>query len=84
MASSRIVQVPIDDGLLRELDEVSKKQGSSRSETIRKACRDYLRRRRAETLDNEYERGYKRVPEDSAVGESQAAVAAQALHEETW
>ena len=84
MASSRVVQVPIDDALLRDLDELSKKQGSSRSETIRKACRDYLRRRRAETLDDAYERGYMRVPEESAVGEAQVAVAAQALPEETW
>jgi metal-responsive CopG/Arc/MetJ family transcriptional regulator len=84
MGSSRIVQVPIDDALLSELDELSKTQGSSRSETIRTACRDYLRRRRAETLDDAYERGYKRVPEGGAVGEAQATLAAHALPEETW
>jgi len=81
---NRIVQVPIDDDLLAALDELSQAQRSSRSAVIRRACREYLRRVREAALDEAYERGYRRIPEDTALGEAQASLAARSLPEETW
>lgn len=83
-SSNRIVQVPIDENLLAQLDELSRAEGGSRSAVIRRACREYLRRVREDALDEVYERGYQRVPEDTAVGQAQASLAAQVLPEESW
>ena len=82
--SKRVVQVPIDEALLASLDELSRARGSSRSAIIRRACREYLERAREGALDEVYERGYQRVPEDTAVGQAQASLAAQVLPEESW
>ena len=81
---NKIVQVPMEKELLAALDELSKAQASSRSAIIRRACHEYLRRVREEALDDEYERGYRRIPESESVGQAQAALAAQVLPEESW
>ncbi len=81
---NKIVQVPMEENLLTALDELSKARASSRSAIIRRACREYLRRVREEALDDQYERGYQRLPETQAVGQAQAALAAQVLPEESW
>ena len=83
-SSNRIVQVPIDEELLVALDELSQERGSSRSALIRSACREYLRWVREEALDEVYERGYQRIPEEAAVSQAQASIAAQALPKESW
>jgi metal-responsive CopG/Arc/MetJ family transcriptional regulator len=80
----KVIQVPVDDSLLTALDAVSKEQGHSRSETIRRACRDYLARQRVSALEDAYEAGYRRVPESNAVGAAQAIIAAESLSEESW
>ena len=82
--SKKVIQVPIEDDLLEALDEASRSEKRSRADLIRLACRDYLRRRRSQTLDRLYQAGYERVPEDSAIGEAQVALLGQILGEETW
>ncbi len=84
VSSAKIVQVPIDEELLASLDELSRGRRTSRSAVIRDACREYLRRLREEALDEVYERGYRRTPEGTATGETQASLAAQVLPEESW
>jgi metal-responsive CopG/Arc/MetJ family transcriptional regulator len=84
VAAHKIVQVPMDAMLLDALDAASKHGKTSRSEIIRRACREYLRRLRAEALDEAYERGYRRLPEDSSLGEVQTELAGQVLPKETW
>ena len=84
VASNKIIQVPIDEGLLAELDEVTRAQGMSRSAVIRNACRDYIRHIREQRLDDAYQRGYEKIPEDPALAKAQAAVAAKVLPKEAW
>ena len=84
VSSNRIVQVPISPELLAALDELSRAQSSSRSALIRRACREYVQRVREEALDDAYERGYRQVPEDDAVGQAQTTIAARTLPEESW
>lgn len=84
VSSNKNVQVPMDAELLAALDELSHSRGSSRSAIIRRACREYLREAREEALDEVYERGYRRLPEDTAIGQSQAALTATTLPEESW
>lgn len=74
----------MDGELVAALDELSHVQDSPRSAIIRQACREYLRRIREERLDDLYEEGYRRIPEDSSVGETQVAVAKATLPEESW
>ena len=81
---SKIIQVPIDDPLLDELDKASMEQRISRSALVRAACRDFLRRLRERKLDDLYEQGYRRIPEGAEAGEWQARATAEVLPKETW
>ncbi len=82
--NKKVIQVPIEDDLLGAIDEASRHEKRSRADLIRQACRDYLTRKRDELLDRRYEQGYKRVPEETAIGESQLALLGQVLSDETW
>jgi metal-responsive CopG/Arc/MetJ family transcriptional regulator len=72
----RIIQVPIDDDLLGKLDALSGKKGQSRASVIREACRKYVTEERRRQMDDEYEAGYRRIPEDPALGEAYSKNAA--------
>ena len=80
----KVIQVPVDEELLNELDETSKKLHESRSELIRRACRDYLKQLEDEEMDRLYRQGYEKTPEKPEVGEAQAAMAGETLPEEAW
>ncbi len=80
----KIIQIPIDAELLLELDELSRKEERSRADLIREACRRYLRDTEEQRLEREYIEGYKRIPEDPALGEAQLAMMADVLPPENW
>jgi len=80
----KVIQVPIDEELLRNLASLSKKQRKSRSEVIREACVVYLSRIKEEELDRIYREGYLRIPEDPNAGKAQAALLAKRLPKESW
>jgi metal-responsive CopG/Arc/MetJ family transcriptional regulator len=42
--AKKVIQVPIDDNLLFELDDLSRKQSKARSEIIRRACQHYIKK----------------------------------------
>ena len=83
MAKS-VIQVPVDENLLEALNIASKKANLTRSEFIREACHQYLRRLKMAELDMVYQRGYEDIPEEPALGEAQADLAGQILQEESW
>lgn len=80
----KVIQVPVDEGLLRDLDNLSKKQRKTRSELIRQACLSYLQRVKDEELDKTYQQGYLRIPEEPEMGEIQIAMAGEVLPKESW
>ena len=80
----KVIQVPFDEELLKNLNSLSKKQSRARSEVIRQACSRYLRQVENEDLDRIYQQGYKRIPEQSETGEGQIALSGEILSEETW
>lgn len=82
--AKKVIQVPIDEGLLKDLDSLSKKQRKARSELIRQACIRYLREMELEEMDRLYQRGYVRVPEEPEIGGIQVALAGEALPKESW
>ncbi len=82
--AKKVIQVPVDEGLLRDLDNLSQKRGKARSELIRQACIRYLRDVEDEELDRLYQRGYAKTPEGPEIGEAQTALAGEVLSRESW
>lgn len=82
--TKKVIQVPVDEELLKDLNSLSKKWRKARSELIRQACLRYLRQVESEELDKLYRQGYKRVPEESEVGEIQVAISGEILPRESW
>ena len=80
----KVIQVPVDEGLLSSLDNMAKKRGRPRSELIREACRHYLKQVEDEKMDEVYMEGYRRLPEEPTIGEAQVAAAGRVLSGETW
>jgi len=82
--AKKVIQVPVDKDLLKNLDDLSKKQRKARSEIIREACAHYLQQVENEELDNLYQQGYIKVPEEPQLGEAQAGMSAEILSRESW
>jgi metal-responsive CopG/Arc/MetJ family transcriptional regulator len=80
----KVIQVPVDEGLLEALDDLSRRQSRARAELVREACQAYLAQVESEELDRLYARGYERLPEESKVGEAQVNLAAEVLPGESW
>ena len=81
---SKIIQVPIDMGLLTHIDETAGQVSESRAEFIREACRHRLRDLRAKELDRRYVRGYRNIPEDPVEARTSASLLAKILPRERW
>jgi len=82
--TKKVIQVPVDEELLKNLDSLSKKQRKARAELIRQACLSYLEQAKEEELDKIYREGYKRIPETPDMGEVGAALLAEILPKESW
>ncbi len=82
--AKKVIQVPVDEELLKDLDGLSKKQRKARSELIRQACQIYLQQAKQEEMDRLYQQGYERIPEEAEVGEAQVAVAGGIMSRESW
>ena len=84
---SKIIQVPVPEDLLRELDELSQKRGESRSAVIREACAKYVTSLEENDLDRQYIEGYARMREkmkgrrslEERIAESQMAMLSEIL-----
>ena len=58
----KVIQVPMDERLLEELDEAAATDGRARAALVRDAVEHLLRRRRLEELEREHREGYIRHP----------------------
>lgn len=80
----KVIQVPMDDKLLREMNRKAKAFRSSRAALIRKACEEFIRKLEEEELDRQYVQGYLRKPEDPAWGKIGSRLAAEVWPWERW
>ena len=80
----KAIQVPMDAALVAALDGYSQRQGASRSEIIRKACRAYLAQLEDVSLEAQHVEGYLRTPEDPALGVAQMSLLPHVLEREDW
>jgi len=80
----KVIQVPMDESLLRAVNRRAKASHSTRAALIRVACEDYLRKLEEEQLDRRYVEGYRRKPEKPDFGQAGAKLAAEVWPEEDW
>ena len=82
--SKKIIQVPIDDDLLKRIDATAGVVAESRAAFIRAACQQRLKSLQAKELDRLYMEGHRSQPEDLAWAESSAQLLAKRLAKEKW
>ncbi len=82
--AKRVIQVPLDETLLKDLNSLSKSQRKTRSALIRQACQYYLKQAENDKLDKLYQEGYMRIPEKLEAGEAQTSIAGEILPGESW
>ena len=82
--TTKIIQVPVDQQLLAELNKACKKQKKKRAEFVRQACRESLKRLQEAEWDRQYIEGYKRIPETTEFADSVAKMAHEIFPEEKW
>jgi len=58
----KTIQITIDDELLQKVDHATQLQRVARSQFIRKALEDALRRLSIEELERKQSEGYQRIP----------------------
>ena len=80
----KVIQIPIEDELLNALDRMSKRKQKARADLIRQACKRYLQQMESEELDELYQRGYERIPEEADCGEIQVTLLSHVLPAESW
>jgi metal-responsive CopG/Arc/MetJ family transcriptional regulator len=74
----------MEEHLLKEVTRKARRQGSTRSAWIRKACEEYLRKLEVQELERQYVEGYLRKPEHPAWGRVGAKLAAQVWPKGEW
>ena len=83
-ATKKIIQVPIEDDLLRRIDEAVGRVAESRAAFIRDACRLRLKTLEGERLDRQYTDGYRRRPEDVAWAKTTTRLLSRVLPPDRW
>jgi len=81
---SKVIQVPIDSGLLSHIDETAGLVAENRAEFIREACRQRLRDLETKELERRYVEGYRREPEDPTGARTNAKLLARVVPRERW
>lgn len=82
--SKKIIQVPIEDDLLKRIDESASVVAESRAAFIREACQQRLKRLQVKELDRLYMEGHRSQPEDLDWAESSAGLLSKRLPKEKW
>ena len=55
----KVIQISVDEKLLREIDSTEEAKLDGRSAVFRRAAADYLRRRRRQAIAQAYDRAYR-------------------------
>ena len=63
VAEQKKVLISVPSALLNQLDDIAKKNGSSRNETVRNAIRDYVAAGRKKEIAKRLTEGYKEMAE---------------------
>lgn len=80
----KIIQVPMEEELLKKIDATAGIVAESRSAFIREACQQRLKSLRAKELDRLYIEGHQSHPEDLDWARSSAKLLSKRLPKEKW
>jgi len=82
--TNKIIQVPMEDELLKRIDATAGIVAESRAAFIREACRQRLKTMHAKELDRLYIEGHQSRPENLDWAESSAKLLSKRLPKEKW
>jgi metal-responsive CopG/Arc/MetJ family transcriptional regulator len=82
--TNKIIQVPIEEELLKQIDETAGIVAESRAAFIREACQQRLKTLQKNELDRLYIEGHQSHPENLDWAESSAKLLAKRLPKEKW
>lgn len=82
--SKKIIQVPIEDDLLKRIDASASVVAESRAAFIREACQQRLKRLQVKELDKLYVEGHRSQPEDLDWAKSSVGLLSRRLPKEKW
>ena len=82
--AKKIIQLPIESGLLVRIDETATALATSRTAFIHEACRLRVQSLATKNLDRRYAAGYRKIPEKTQWAETGAILLSQILPAEDW
>ncbi len=82
--SKQIIQVPMEEELLNQIDATAGIVAESRAAFIREACQQRLKSLRAKELDLLYIEGHQSRPENLEWAENSAKLLSKRLPKEKW
>jgi len=82
--SKKIIQVPMAEQLLEQIDATAGIVAESRAAFIREACQQRLKSLHAKELDRLYIKGHQGHPEDLDWAENSAKLLSKRLPKEKW
>ncbi len=80
----KTIQVPIEEELLKTIDEKAHLRFRNRSDFIRKACQQFIKNLEEQEKENTYVKGYQKTPEKLKVAGVSAKLASSVLKKEDW
>ena len=80
----KIIQVPMEDDLLKRIDATAGVVSESRAAFIREACQQRLKSLQSKELDRLYMEGHRSQPEDLDWAKSSAQLLSKRLPKEKW
>ncbi len=80
----KIIQIPIEDALLKRIDETAGDVAESRSAFIREACKLRLKDLEARELERRYVAGYRKRPEEIVWAKTGVKFLSRVLAKEKW
>ena len=82
--ANKIIQVPMEEELLKRIDATAGIVAESRAAFIREACEQRLKNLRAKELDRLYIEGHQSHPENLDWARSSAKLLSKRLPKEKW
>lgn len=82
--SNKIIQVPMEEELLKQIDTTAGVVAESRAAFIREACQQRLRSLHTKELDRLYIEGHQNRPENLDWAQSSATLLSKRLPKEKW
>lgn len=82
--ANKIIQVPMEEELLKRIDATAGIVAESRAAFIREACEQRLKNLRAKELDQLYIEGHQSHPENLDWARSSAKLLSKRLPKEKW